>query len=61
MFRPHALGYGAMWKTGAAAYARSVKEILGLEPEDHIVGFLYLGSIAAAGPLVTAPLDIRWL
>jgi nitroreductase len=59
----HALGYGVMWKTGAAAYAPGVKELLGFAPEDHIVGFLYLGKNAAPGPLVEAPLEnvVRWL
>ena len=59
----HALGYGAMWKTGGAAYATSVKTLLGLAPEDHIVGFLYLGKNASPGPLVEAPTEgvIRWL
>lgn len=59
----HALGYGAMWKTGAAAYAASVKELLGLAAEDHIVGFLYLGTTAAAGAVVHAPMEdfVRWL
>jgi nitroreductase len=45
----HALGVGAMWKTGAAAYAASAKTALGLQPEDHIVAFLYLGTIATSG------------
>jgi nitroreductase len=59
----HALGYGAMWKTGAAAYDANVKTTLGLAPEDHIVAFLYLGTIATPGPLVTAPIEgtVSWL
>lgn len=59
----NALGYGAMWKTGSVAYDRSAKELLGLAPEDHIVGLLYLGKTATPGPLVTAPLEgvVRWL
>ena len=59
----HALGYGAMWKTGGVAYDKNVKEMLGLAAEDHIVGLLYLGTTAQAGPLVAAPLDgvVRWL
>lgn len=59
----HALGYGAMWKTGGAAYATSVKTMLGLTPDDHIVGFLYLGTNASPGPLIEAPADgvVRWL
>jgi nitroreductase len=39
-----ALGYGAMWKTGSPAYDDEVKRELGLEPEDAIVGFLYIGT-----------------
>jgi nitroreductase len=39
-----ALGFNAMWKTGAAAYDGTVKQELGLESGDAIVGFLYLGT-----------------
>jgi nitroreductase len=59
----HALGYGAMWKTGGVAYDKNAKEMLGLAAEDHIVGLLYLGTTAQPGPLVPAPLEgiVRWL
>jgi nitroreductase len=40
----HDLGYGVMWKTGAAAYDPDVKAILGLSPGDHIVGIMHLGT-----------------
>jgi nitroreductase len=40
----HALGYGVMWKTGAAAYDGGVKAVLGLQPHDHIVAILHLGT-----------------
>jgi nitroreductase len=40
----HALGYGVMWKTGAAAYDRHVKAALGLAADDHIVAILHLGT-----------------
>jgi nitroreductase len=58
----HALGYGAMWKTGGAAYDANVKAMFGLAPEDHIVAFLYLGTTATPGPLVPAPLEhiVTW-
>jgi nitroreductase len=52
----HALGYGAVWKTGAAAYDANVKEALGLEAADEIAGFLYIGT-AVAAPKMPAPLD----
>jgi nitroreductase len=41
----HALGLGAMWRTGGMAYDHVVKEGLGFEENDQIVGFLYLGEI----------------
>ena len=44
MLAAFALGFNAMWKTGAAAYDAPVKEALGLEPADAIVGFLYFGT-----------------
>lgn len=53
----HALGLGAMWKTGGAAYDPDVKTTLGLTPEDHIVAFLYLGSVVTPGVVVPVPLD----
>jgi nitroreductase len=40
----HALGYGVMWKTGPAAYDPDVKAVLGLQPTDHIVGIIHLGT-----------------
>ena len=40
----HALGFGAMWRTGEPAYDAQVKQALGLSPSDAIVGFLYLGT-----------------
>jgi nitroreductase len=47
----HAMGYGCLWRTGAAAYDPVVKAGLGVPAEDQIIGFMYVGSIAAAGPL----------
>lgn len=40
----HSLGYGVMWKTGAAAYDERVKASVGLAPEDHIVAILHVGT-----------------
>lgn len=44
MLAAHALGFGAMWRTGPAAYDATVKRALGLAPEDAIIGFLYIGT-----------------
>lgn len=39
-----ALGFNAVWKTGAAAYDERVKVALGLAPVDALAGFLYVGT-----------------
>jgi nitroreductase len=59
----HALGYGAMWKTGGVAYDTNAKSLLGLSPEDHIVALLYLGTTVAPGVASQASTDglVRWL
>jgi nitroreductase len=44
MLAAFVLGFNAMWKTGDAAYDATVKQALGLEPGDAIVGFLYVGT-----------------
>jgi nitroreductase len=43
----HALGLGAIWRTGPAAYDPAVKTFLGFAPEQHLVAFVYLGLPAA--------------
>ncbi len=50
-----ALGYGAVWKTGAPAYDPIVKAALGLEFEDEIIGFLYIGTDLAASSMFPRP------
>src|SRR5256886_14119338 len=37
------MGLACMWRTGDAAYDPRVKHWLGLEPNEHIVSFLYVG------------------
>ena len=41
----HALGVGAMWRTGGMAYHAIVEQGLGLDVGESIVGFLYAGEI----------------
>ncbi len=38
-----ALGLAAMWRTGPAALDPRVKEFLGLAPDQHLIGLIYLG------------------
>lgn len=39
-----ALGYGAIWRTGAIASNDKVKEGLNISAKNEIVGFLYIGT-----------------
>ena len=39
----HALGLGAMWRTGPAAYDADIKSFFGLLPTQHLIGFIYIG------------------
>lgn len=48
-------GYGAMWRTGPAAYDGELKVGLGLAPTDHVIGFLYVGTPSAEPPSLARP------
>ena len=39
----HALGVGAKWRTGEWARDVKVKEFLGFEADQHVIGFIYIG------------------
>ena len=41
-----ALGVGAIWRTGEMAYHPLVRHGLGITAEEHIVGYIYLGTSA---------------
>jgi nitroreductase len=51
----HALGLGAMWRTGDAAFDPEVKAALGLAPDQHLVGFIYVGYPLAELPPPSRP------
>lgn len=40
----YALGYGAQWLTGWAAYDPDAASLLGLAPNEHVVAFVHLGT-----------------
>ncbi|GAA5136462.1 nitroreductase family protein [Alloalcanivorax gelatiniphagus] len=46
MVAAHALGLGAMWRTGDLANDPDVKPRLGFADKDQVVGFVYLGTPA---------------
>jgi len=58
MLAATALGFGSMWKTGDVAYDDTVKAALGLQAQDAIVGFLYLGT--APADAVPPPARAQW-
>lgn len=46
----YSLGLGAMWRTGDLAFNDTVKQELGIELNEDIVGFLYIGTKAKEMP-----------
>ena len=59
-----ACGFAGMWRTGAAAYDRTLMSGLGLIASEEIIGFLYIGSRDGAAkaipPLDTADFVSPW-
>lgn len=54
----HALGVGAMWRSGMVTFEPLLAEKLGLAADERLLGFLYLGT--PKGELKTAPvLDVN--
>jgi nitroreductase len=45
-----ALGYGAQWLTGWAAYDRNVAGLLGMKEREHIIGFIHIGTPSMEAP-----------
>lgn len=45
-----ALGFGAQWLTGWAAYDRDAADIFRLAPHERIVAFVHIGTAAEAAP-----------
>jgi len=50
-----ALGFGAQWLTGWAAYDDEVARLLGLAANERVVGFMHIGSAREAAPERTRP------
>lgn len=40
----HALGYGANWVTGWAAYERPALELIGVSAAERVAGFIHIGT-----------------
>lgn len=50
-----AMGFGSIWLTGDNAYDSGVREPLGLEAKEKIVGFIYLGTETTTIPKLPKP------
>lgn len=61
MLAATALGYGAMWKTGDAAYDPEVKAAFGLTPDDEIMGFMYLGTSVGGSSSAARPVSEKFV
>ena len=46
----HALGLGAIWRSGDMAYRPEIATFLGFDATDRIVGFIYVGHPAMPAP-----------
>jgi nitroreductase len=55
LLQAHALGLGAIWRTGAPAYHADMKSAFGLLEADEVVGFIYVGYPAHALPAKEQP------
>ncbi|MEJ6682524.1 MAG: nitroreductase [SAR86 cluster bacterium] len=48
----HAMGLGAMWRTGAMAYHDVVRQGLGLQANERLIGYLYIGEVQSKSRLL---------
>jgi nitroreductase len=51
----NAEGLGAMWRTGPAARDPQVKKFLGFEPDQELIGFVYVGYPDMEVPVAERP------
>ena len=49
----HALGYAGIWRTGSVSFSRTFMNSIGLQANEKMVGFIYLGT--ADGPSKILP------
>ena len=43
----HAQGWGAMWRTGAPCTFETVRDLLGIEHDEQLLGWIYIGTPAS--------------
>ncbi len=57
----HILGYGGFWATGLNSHDERVRQALGLEAADRLVGFLYVGTPKDAAHPAVRPARRRFV
>jgi nitroreductase len=60
----HGLGLAAQWRTGGAATDPQVKEFLGLQADQHLIAFIYIGyPLSEVAPKSRPTFDdrTRWI
>ncbi|GAB7388584.1 NAD(P)H nitroreductase [Bacillaceae bacterium] len=60
----HALGLGAIWRTGKQTYHPKMKELFGLREQDEILGFVYVGypdMPQPEGKRIPFPEKTKWI
>jgi len=45
-----ALGFGAQWLTGWAAYDAQILRLLGVRPHERVLGFIHIGKVISSQP-----------
>ena len=59
-----AFGLGGYWTTGGVTYNEKAKPFFGLEADDKLLGFFYIGHVAVPSPDKSrAPLEqkVEWV
>ena len=51
----HALGLGAMWRTGPSATDPAIKQFFGWEPNQYLISFVYIGYPVNEAPPPARP------
>ncbi|HEV2372198.1 MAG TPA: nitroreductase [Streptosporangiaceae bacterium] len=54
----HDRGWGAMWRTGEPSRSAAVRDLLGVGPDEQLLGWLYVGTPAAVPAAERPALDI---
>lgn len=55
----HERGWGAMWRTGEPSRSAGVRTLLGVRDQEHLFGWLYVGTPSAPYPPDRPKLDVH--